>query len=328
MKNKKIGSYDLIIVGAGPAGLTAGIYASRLGINNVVIGEEVGGQINRAYKIGNFPSESEISGLELAQKMAKAAKNNGVDVKIGKVKKIKKEKDFFSVWGVGEKIKAKSIILATGTERKKLDLPREKEITGRGIHYCFICDGAFYQDKIVAVVGGGNSALTGALYLAEIAKKVFLICIEKNKNELLGETIWIEKVINHPKIEIFWGTKITGLLGDNFLEGVEISAYGGSPEALREGGENLKNKRAIKLDGIFIEIGGLPNLPQMDFSSEKLDLTKEGLVKIKEDGSTNIKGFFAAGELTNGSNKMKQVVTAMSEGAIAAKSVFLYLKSV
>jgi len=316
MENKKIRFYDLIILGAGPAGLTAGIYASRLGINHLVIGEEVGGQINRAYKIGNFPSESEILGIELAQKIVKSAKDNGVDVKIEKVKKIKKERENFAVTiGEGEKIEAKSIILATGTERKKLGLPREKEMTGRGVHYCFVCDGAFYQDKIVAMVGGGNSALTGALYLGGIAKKVFLICIEKNKNELLAETIWIEKVINHPKIEIFWGTGIIELLGTNFLEGVKI-----------EKGEKLKEKE-IKLDGIFIEIGGLPNLLPMDFSSEKLDLTKEGLVKIKEDGSTNIKGFFAAGELTNGSNKMKQIVTAMSEGAIAAKSVFLYLKS-
>jgi len=315
MRNKKINFYDLIIFGAGPAGLTAGIYASRLGINHVVIGEEIGGQINRAYKIGNFPSESEIQGFELAQKMVKAAKDNGVDVKIGKVKRIKRERENFFVWFEDEKIEAKSIILATGTERKKLGLPREKELTGRGVHYCFVCDGAFYQDKIVAMVGGGNSALTGALYLGEIAKKVFLICIEKDKNELLAETIWIEKVINHPKIEIFWGTRIKELLGSNFLEGVKIENSVG------------ENKRAIKLDGIFIEIGGLLNLPQMDFSSEKLDLTKEKLVKIKEDGSTNIKGFFAAGELTNGSNKMKQIVTAMSEGAIAAKSVFLYLKS-
>jgi len=305
--------YDLLIIGAGPAGLTAGIYSARFKINHLVIGEEIGGQMSLAYKIGNYPSESEIQGTLLVQKIEKAAKDNGVKIKIGKVEEIKKEKNIFSVLlEGGEEIKTKAIILSSGLKRKKLGLSREEELRGKGIHYCFICDGVFYQDKIVAMVGGGNSALTGSLYLAEIAKEVFLICIEKDKNELLAEPIWIDKAISHPKIKVFWETRIAEFLGNNFLKGAII--------------ENLKNKEKeeIRVDGVFIEIGGKANLPKMDF---KLKLTEDGLVEIDMDQSTNIRGFFASGDLTNGSNKVKQIITAMSEGAVAARSAFLYLKS-
>jgi len=313
MLKEKTKIFDLAILGAGPAALTAGIYASRYKIEHLLIGEQIGGQVFSSYQIGNYPSEKEILGADLAKKMEAAALAQEVKIKRGKIEKIIKKKEIFSVFlEENEEIKAKTLILATGSHRKKLGLEEEEKFLGQGVHYCFTCDGIYYQDKIAAMVGGGNSALTGALYLASLAKKVFLICLEKNQKELLAEPYWQEKVFASKKIEIIFGAKVNKFLGNEFLQGIKISAVDG------------EDKHIIKLDGVFVEIGSVPNLPVMNF---KLKLTKEGLVATNSSQGTNIKGFFSAGDLTAGSNKFKQIVTAQAEGAIAVSSVYSYLNA-
>jgi len=304
-------SFDLIIIGAGPAGLTAGIFASRYKTNHLVLGEAIGGIISTAHKVGNFPTEIDISGVELAQKIVNSAKHYEVKIENAKVKLIKKEKNrFLIILEKGESYQSKAIILATGTKRRRLELEKEKEI--KGISYCATCDGFFYQGKIVGVVGGGNSALTSAIYLADIAKKVYLICREKDKNEFRAETIWVDNLLANKKIEILWQTNVKKLKEKNkALYSVKID-------------KNYKGKDEIELDGLFIAIGVMPTLPKIE--GMQINLAPDGSIKIDQTCATNIKGFFAAGDLTDGSNRFRQAITACSEGAIAADSVHKYLK--
>jgi len=301
--------YDVLIVGTGPAGLSAALYATRYKLNHLAIGEIKGGQVGFAFKICNIPTEKEILGVELAQKMFDNVKNAGANILLGKVEFIKKTEKGFLVQTNQEEFQAKTIILATGTKRKKLGLEKEKELQGKGVHYCATCDGFFYQDKVVGVVGGGNAALTAALYLSNLAKKVYLICLEKNKQELPAEIVWIDKVLENKKIEIFWDAQVKELIGDENLKAIVI--------------ESGNKDKELELNGLFIEIGGVANLPKMDFS---LDKESEGLIKVDKAQQTNVKGAFAAGDVSSGSNGFKQIITAMAEGAIAVNSALEYLK--
>jgi thioredoxin reductase (NADPH) len=302
---------DLLIIGAGPAGLSAGLYASRYKINHLVVGELIGGEASTAFKICNFPTEKEISGRELAEKMEETVGYHKVNIIKEKVSCIeKKNKVFLINLKKGENIEAKAIILATGTKRKKLGILKEDFFRGRGVHYCATCDGPFYKDKIVGVVGGGNAALTAAIFLADICSNVYLICRENKKEDLPAETIWIENVLNNKKIKVLWGENIKELIGDKFLEAVILK------------GEDGKSSK-IKINGLFVEIGSKPNFPEIKFP---LDLAPNGEIKVNPSQETSVPGFFAAGDVSSGSNGLRQIITALSEGMIAADSVFKYLK--
>ena len=290
-------NYDVVIIGAGPAGLTAGVYCSRYNLKTLIIGKLYGGLAGEAYEICNFPSYEKITGFELMNKMIKQVKILGIEIKQENVSDIVKKNGFEIITNRG-KYNGKRIIIATGTERRKLNLAREKELTGIGIHYCATCDAPFYKDKIAGVAGGGNSALTAALLLSKFAKKVYIIYRRDKFSK--AEPAWVDEVKENKKIEAIFNSEITGLNGEDKLEEIEIN-----------------NKRKIKLDGLFVEVGSVPNIELA--RKLKLKLEKDYVVVDKYQ-RTNVRGVFAAGDITN--NPLKQVVTACSEGAVAADSVY------
>lgn len=302
-------NYDLIIIGGGAAAYTASIYASRFKINHLIIGEVLGGLASTAHKIENYPTENGISGIELMTKMQKRVEGFETKIEMDKVIEVKKEDDFFNLKTQNNKeYKAKSILLATGTKHRKLGLKNEADYVGRGVSYCATCDAMFYKEKIVAVLGGSDSANTASLYLADIADKVYQIHRGK---ELKGEVAWIEQIKNNSKIEVIYNTNIIEIIGDNKIEKIKLDTP-------------YQNQNKLNIDGLFIEIGSEPDYDLL--TKLNINTNEQGYVIIKEDQSTSIKGIYAAGDITTGSNNFRQIVTACSEGAIAVNSIFKYIK--
>ncbi len=295
---------DLIIIGAGPAGLTASIYASRYRIGHLVIGKEPGGQINEAPRVENWPGTFAVSGFELAKSMREHAEKLGASVVSGSVTNISKTEGGFEIQAHEKKYKAKFVILALGMEYRKLQIPGEREFKGKGVSYCPTCDAAFFQDKTVAVIGGANSAAAAALLLAKYARKIFLIY---RGEELKVDPIYRENISKESKIEIVYKTNLRKILGSKSVEKVKLD----NP---RKGSDELA------VDGVFIEIGSEPGVELAEQLKVKTD--EQGFIEAGADQSTSIEGVFAAGDATTGSNKMRQVITAAAEGAIAAGSVY------
>jgi thioredoxin reductase (NADPH) len=293
--------YDLIIIGAGPAGLTAAIYAARYKLNVLVIGELAGGLAGKAYEIHNFPSYKKVNGSELMIKMVNQVKELGVEIKLEKVLDIKKKEEFIVATDKNRYF-SKKIILSTGSERKKLNIDREKELIGKGVSYCATCDAGFYKNKIVGIFGGSNAALTSALLLSKFAKKVYIIY--RKEKFYKTDSISREEVEKNKKIVLIFNSTITKLIGKEHLEEVE-----------------LNNKKKLKVDGLFIEIGGLSSTELAGKLKIKLD---SGNIVVDKKQKTNVKGVFAAGDVTN--NPLKQIITACSEGAIAANTVYNELR--
>jgi len=294
--------YDLIIIGAGPAGLTAGIYSGRYLLKTLILGEMQGGTLTEAHKVCNFPSQKDILGMNLAIKMLEQVKSLGAEIKQEKVESIEKQGKNFRIKTNKTEYSAKKTILATGTEKRKLNVPGEKEFVGRGISYCATCDAGFFKDKIVGIVGGSNAALTAALLLAEYAKKVYIIYRKDRFSR--AEPSWIKQVEENKKIEVLFNSNITEILGKEKVEKIK-----------------LDTKKEIELDGIFIEIGSVAN---EDFSKQLELKTEGGYIKVNKKQETNVEGIYAAGDITN--NPLKQVVTACGEGAIAANSAYEEIK--
>ncbi len=302
-------NYDLLIIGAGPAGFSASVYASRYKISHAILGELPGGLMAEAHKICNFPSEVEVNGFDLTMKMKAHVDSFGTETILEKVTAIEKAGDLFSVKTVnGKELTAKTILLATGTVHNHLGLPEESRFVGHGVSYCATCDAMFFKGKTVAVVGGGNSALTAALYLAEVAEKVYLIV---RNDQFNGEMVWVESVKNNPKIEIIFNSSVVGLEGSERLESIKLSQeYNGS------------NNLAVT--GLFVEIGSRPDTSW--FSNLGVAIDQSGYIQVNADQSTNQERVWAAGDITNASNGLRQIITACSEGAIAAAGVFQYLQ--
>ena len=299
----------LVIIGAGPAGLSASIYASRYGVGHIVIGELLGGLISETHLIDNYPGIEDATGFEFSQKLAHHARKYGVEIVPGRVKDIKKTERGFEVEiGGKENIQSQAILLATGTKHRKLGARGEEEFSGKGVSYCATCDGFFYKNKIVAVVGGSDSAAGAAVYLAGIAEKVYLIY---RKDKLRAEPFWVKLIEKNPKIEVLYSTNILEISGAEKLQKIKLDkAY--------------KNAETLSIDGLFIEAGSVPNL---DFAANLgLETDEDGHIKINPDSSTNVPDVWAAGDITNGSDKFRQVITACAEGAIAARSIYNYLK--
>lgn len=298
-------NYDLLIIGAGPAGYTASIYASRYKINHAVIGELPGGLMSSAHKICNFPSEVEVNGFDLTMKMKAHADSFGTEMIMEKATSIEKNDGGFVVKTVsGKELTAKKILLATGTVHRDLGLAEESRFVGKGLSYCATCDAMFFKNKVVAVVGGGNSALTAALYLAEVAEKVYLVV---RNDEFNGEVVWIDSVKSNSKIEILFNNSVTALEGEERLESIKLS-----------GGNTLA------VTGIFVEVGSKPDASW--FSNLNLVLDSAGYIKVSADGSTSHEGIWAAGDITDASNGLRQIITACSEGAVAAAGIFQVLQ--
>ncbi len=294
--------YDLIIIGSGPAGLTAGIYAARYNLNFLIIGNFLGGTVSEAHKICNFPTQNNITGAKLTQQLINHVKELNGEIKQEEVKKITGSDNNFIIKTNKQTYLTKKIILATGRKKQKLNIKGENEFLGKGASYCATCDAAFFKNKIVAIIGGGNAAVTSALLLAEYAKKVYII-YRKNKF-FRAEPMWVNQLEKNKKIKSLFNLEIKEIYGDNSVKGVKLS-----------------NEDSLELDGVFIEIGFIPNR----IFSKQLGLkTEKGYIITDKEQKTNIKGIYAAGDITN--NSLKQVITACGEGAIAATFVYNKLK--
>jgi thioredoxin reductase (NADPH) len=301
MENK---IYDLIIIGSGPAGLAASIYASRYKMSYLAIGKEPGGQANEAHKIENWPGTISISGFELLKKMREHTEKLGGKIVMDSVSSVKKNGDVFEVTTHAGQYQAKNIILALGMEYRKLQIPGETEFKGKGVSYCPTCDAAFFKDKVVAVAGGGNSAGSAALLLAEYASKVFLIY---RGGQLKVDPAYQEKISGNGKIEVVYSTNIKEIKGDKAVEKIILDKkYNESDE--------------LAAQGVFIEIGSEPGVEIAKQLGVETD--GQGFIKVNADQSTNVEGVYAAGDATTGSNKMRQIITAAAEGAVAAGSVY------
>ena len=301
--------WDLIIVGGGIAGITAGIYASRYGIKTLVVAEELGGLANEAPLVENYPGII-AEGKELAKKWVDHLKKVGCETYEAKVIDIiKKNRKFVVKTSDYKEFETKTIILATGSSKRKLNVPGEKELLGKGVSYCATCDSNLFKNKVVAVVGGGNSAFSDALILSEIAKEVYILIRSKIK----AEKALVDMVSKKENVKILTNKEVLGFIGKNKLEKIKI--------------RNKENEKIeeLKVDGVFIAIGLIPNTELAKKLGIKLD--EYGFIDTKEDQSTNIEGVFAAGDITNNSNKFEQFITAAAEGAIAANSAFKYLQN-
>jgi len=293
--------YDIIIVGAGPAGLTAAIYARRANKKVLVLeANTYGGQIINTNIIENYPVNPGISGFDFATKLYNQTKDLGAEIKFEKVIDIKE----FEVITTKQTYNTKTIILATGADNRKLKLENEEKLTGKGISYCATCDGALYKNKIVAVNGGGNSALEDALYLSEIAETVYLI---HRRDEFRAEQILIDQIKEKENIKIILNTTITKINGENKLESIEIE-------------NDKKEVQTLNLNALFIAVG---QVPETENFKKLINIDERGYVIATEDCKTNISNIFVAGD--NRTKTLRQLVTATSDGAIAATAAIKYI---
>jgi thioredoxin reductase (NADPH) len=300
--------YDLIIIGAGPAGLSASIYASRYKLNHLIFGVETGGQINEISSIENWPGEISISGQDLIRKLSHHVESYGVKILKESILDLKKNEDDFEIQTAKEKYVAKAIVLAMGASYRKMNIPGEREFTGKGVSYCATCDAMFFREKTVCVIGGGNSAAVVALELSEFAKKIFLISKEE---KMLADPLWMEKIWNQGKIEIIRGTQVLEIKGGEKVEKVILD-------------KAHQDKTFLPVDGVFIEVGTEPGVELARKIAVETD--EKNYIKVKEDMSTNVPGVYAAGDITTSSNKFRQLITAAAEGAISAQSVYKRIK--
>ncbi len=302
-------SKDLVIIGSGGAGISASIYALRYRMDHVIIGELPGGTLTTANLVENYPGYKSILGPDLVQKYIEHHEYLGGKITIDRVSTIEREGDDFLVTTGAEVYKTKTVIYTLGSSHKHLGAPGEELFEGKGVSYCATCDGYFFRDKTIAIVGGGDSAATGALVLANLAKKTYMIV---RKNYLKAEPIWVEQLTANPNVTIIYETNVTEIKGTNKVEEIILDKpYEGS--------------NSLKLDGVFIEIGLNPNSQLAQTVGVQVD--EGGYVKVGEDMTTNIPGFYAAGDVTTGSARFMQLVTASSEGVIATYSAYKYLNS-
>jgi len=297
-----------MILGGGIAGMTSAIYGVRYNLKTVVVAQSIGGTGNLAGHIENWPGFVG-TGADLMVKVYEQAKAAGVHFIEGEISSINKSgKDFF-VEVNGEKIKSKAVVLALGMQHRKLGVKGEKELIGRGVSYCATCDGMFFKNKTVMVVGGSDSAAKAALYLSEIAKKVY---VSYRKSEMRCEPISLKKLRGKENVEISYFTNPVEILGDRKVTGIVLR---------QEDGEKSKNI-TLNVDGIFVEIGAAPVIEVVN--SLGINLNEGGFIMIDRNCKTNVEGVFAAGDNTDTS--FKQLIVASAEGAMAAKSAHEFLK--
>mgnify|MGYP005757981579 FL=1 len=302
--------YDLVIIGSGPAGMSAAIYAKRAMLDTLLLEKEYmpGGQVIQTYEVDNYPGIPKTNGMELSSKFAEHAKELGIETKVAEVTDIMPDGDVKEIiLKDGEKIRTKTIILATGAVHRTLGVPGEKELAGMGVSYCATCDGAFFRNKVTAVVGGGDVALEDAIFLSRMCEKVYLI---HRRDELRGAKILQNQVKNSDKIEIIWNSVVTKINGDNKVESIQI--------------ENVDRHvdKTLDVDGIFIAVG---TKPVSELLKGRLEMDDQGYIRAGEDGITNLPGIFAGGD--GRTKNLRQVVTAVADGANCVQSVERYLQN-
>ncbi len=299
-------NYDALVIGAGPSGITAGIYLKRAGLNFLIFEDNVpGGKVNFTYQVENYPGFDHISGGDLAFKFYQQLDFNKITLKTEKIVSVVKNNNLFVVKSNKGEYLSKTVLIASGTREKMLGVKGEKEFFGKGVSSCAVCDGNFYQNQIVAVVGGGNSAFEEALYLSMIASKVFLI---HRSDNFRADRFLIDKVRNNEKIEILEYFVIKEIQGKSHVENLLI--------------ENVRTKevRELNCQGIFTYIGSEANT---EFIQDKSILDSEGYICVNNELESKIAGLFATGDVV--SNKMHQIVVACGDGALAASSINRFL---
>ena len=303
-------TYDLVVVGSGAAGLSAAVYAGRYKMSTLVIGEEFGGETSTAGSIENYPGFKEIDGYDLMKVMKEQAQAIGAEIKDGKVIEVKKEGECFTVSTEKEHFQATTVILAIGSRRRHLNLPNEKELTGRGVHYCWTCDGPLYGKKTVAMVGGGDSSVKGVNFLGAYAEKIYLIARGK---EVRAEPINMEHMKQlGDKVEVLLENEVKELVGEKKLEKMVLAnPYNGSCD--------------LVVDGMFIEVGFDPD---KTFAEQMgLELDERGYMKVDNMMKTKVPGIFVAGDATTHFGAFKQDITAAAMGAVAATSAYEYYQA-
>lgn len=300
--------YDIIIIGSGPAGITAGIYGKRAGLSVLVLeGNFIqGGQIVNTYEVDNYPGLPGISGMELAEKMKEHMLAQGAELVRAKVQGISPDGNVKIVHTKKKDYIGKTVILAAGAVHRKLEVPGEEELAGMGVSYCATCDGAFFKDKTVAVVGGGDVAVEDAIFLARSCKKVYLI---HRRDELRAAKILQNTVFQTPEVELCWNQKVTEIGGENQVEWIAAEDV--------DTGESRK----IKVDGIFIAVGITPDT---EFVKDLVELDAYGYIVAGEDGKTSVPGIYAAGDIRT--KPLRQIITAAADGANCVASAEKYLQ--
>jgi len=300
--------YDVFIVGAGGAGYTAAIYSARFNLKTIIVGEELGGQMNIDYEVENYPGFRKIVAKDLMVHFKSHAEDLGVEIVMDKVENIEKiEEGLFKITTMFSIYYAHSVILGLGTKRRKLNVKGEDHFVAKGVSYCATCDGAFYKDKTVAVIGGGDSAFASALILLQHAKKVYII---HRRDEFRAKPGLVDELRNNPNVEFVMKANVTEVFGDTKVTKITTD----NPE-----------KPEIELDGIFIDVGVIPAISLAKEAGVEVDEGNYIIVNPKQE--TNISGIYAAGDITTESNKIKQLIVACAEGAIAGESAFQYIRN-
>jgi len=295
---------DLLVIGGGVGGFSAAMYAKRFEMDVVVVSEMDGGTITQTHLVENYPGFPSITGFELGMNVVNHAKGIGVESMYGTVKDLKKEGDVFTATlSSGEEIQAKTVLLATGTHHRDLGIESEKRLRNKGVSYCATCDGAFFKDKVVGMVGGSDSAVKESLLLAKYCSKVYIIY---RGESVRPEPINKKRMEAEPKIEVINNSNVIEVLGENKVEGVK-----------------LDTEKEIELEGLFIEIG---RIPQTDLAKQVgANLTEKGEVITDKYTRTNVPGFYAAGDVTD--SNFKQAIVSASDGSYAANEAFNYINS-
>lgn len=299
--------YDIIIIGGGPAGLTAALYACRANKKTLVIEKETfGGQITFSPKVENIPGFISLTGNEFAEKLVEQVLEQGADVESCEVLEIK-DGDIKTVVTDDSEYQCKAVIIATGAKHRMLGIKDEEKYVGEGISFCAVCDGAFYKNKTIAVVGGGNSALQEAILLSDLAKKVYVV---QNLDFLTGEKKLSAQLYKLENVEVITGVTVESFLGDSELKGIVIKDSAGE-------------SRELSVDGLFIAIG---LIPQNEVFKNVIELDGRGYAVIDETCESATRGIFVAGDCRT--KKIRQVTTAASDGATAALAACDYIDSI
>ncbi|PIN86553.1 hypothetical protein COV19_04180 [Candidatus Woesearchaeota archaeon CG10_big_fil_rev_8_21_14_0_10_44_13] len=298
--------HDLIIIGGGCAGLSAGIYSARYNIKTLIITKEMGGVLNEAHKVENWPGTRSISGLDLMMKMREHAEGLGVEFVDEEVQKAEKKGKVFTIHTGGKSYQSTALILAMGLKRRHLNVPGEEKFAGKGVSYCYTCDAAFFKNKVVGVVGGNDSAALAAILLSQYASRVYIIY---RKDDIRAEPINKKAVEENDKIEVITGTNVVEVRGDKMLTTAILD-------------KPYKGSKEFRLDGLFIEAGSVPSTIIAEQLGVKLNDNK--MIIIDREKKTNVEGVYAAGDVTD--TVMRQAITAAADGAIAALGAYQYIK--
>lgn len=294
-------TYDVIIIGGGPGGYTAALYAARANLSTLVIEKFApGGQMATTDIVENYPGFVDgINGFDLGMQMKKGAERFGVKTKLAEVKSVELFSNPKVIKTAKDTFEAKTVILALGASPRELGLENERNLRGRGVSYCATCDGMFYRDKTVVIVGGGNTAVADAIFLAKICKKVYLV---HRRDELRASKTYMEALENTENIEFVWSSEVVEIMAEQTVSGVKIKSR--KDDSIRE----------VACDGVFVAIGNVPNT---DLIRGQVELDEAGYVSADETTKTNIPGVFAVGDMRQ--KPLRQIVTAVSDGAVASK---------